>query len=706
MIRETLRQPNPQPNGSAADGVGLFLVSFLLLFFELTMIRWIPANLRIVAYFSNLMLVSCFLGFGLGCILKRRRDIFPLFPPLVLLLLFVCRHFSIAGIADPTGDSYFFAGGARYQWLVAVPVIFVLNALPFVCIGQKLSAYLDRFRALPGYTINIAGSLVGTTAFAAVSFLELTPIWWFTIAFACAIGFYRSKILTLAISAAILFGAGTLVFVEEQQHLWSPYYKIDIERLDPESAGGQRIIVNHDYHQLMLDLSGRWAGRIPDYREWQLTYDFPYLSLGGKPPTRVLVLGAGAGNDVAAALRNRVEEIDAVELDPEIYRLGVNLHPERPYDDARVHMHLNDARNFLRRGALPYDLIVLGWLDSHRLFSSFSNVRPDNFVYTVEAAHQMRDLLRDDGVLCLSFYAGKPWIKSKIFQMLRESFGHDPRVFACTQGAYGKDGVIFMIAKADHFSAPLQAVPGFEELTADLADTGSITPPTDNWPYLYVKDHSLAWEYLSMMLVILALASLMVVPVLTRSRIAPGEGLHFFFLGAGFLLLEVRNITLLALIFGSTWATTSIVISAVLVMILLANYVVEKGLLDGKEKLVWTLLFTSIVLSLVWNENLLPGSNPISRGLITTAVVSLTFFFAGIVFAQSFRRVTVPSAALGANVLGAVVGGMLEYVSIATGISGLSWIALGLYGLAVVAALRWNRSGVFTEESLLHLPHD
>ena len=208
-----------------------------------------------------------------------------------------------------------------------------------------------------------------------------------------------------------------------------------------------------------------------------------------------------------------------------------------------------------------------------------------------------------------------------------------------------------------------------------------------------------------MMLVILALASLMVVLVLTRSRVAPAEGLHFFFLGAGFLLLEVRNITLLALIFGSTWATTSIVISAVLVMILLANFVVEKGLLDGKERLVWVLLLTSIVLSLIWNENLLPGSDPVSRGLITTTVVSLTFFFAGIVFAQSFRRVTAPSAALGANVLGAVVGGMLEYVSIATGISGLSWIALGLYGLAVVGALQWNKSGAYTEKRLFDLPH-
>jgi hypothetical protein len=54
-----------------------------------------------------------------------------------------------------------------------------------------------------------------------------------------------------------------------------------------------------------------------------------------------------------------------------------------------------------------------------------------------------------------------------------------------------------------------------------------------------------------------------------------------------------------------------------------------------------------------------------------------------VVFAGSFARVEVPSAALGFNVLGAVVGGMAEYASLLVGISGLSLIALVLYALAV-----------------------
>ncbi len=674
---------------SGRDGLRLFLISFLLLFFELAVIRWIPANIRIVGFFSNLILVSCFLGFGIGCILRGRRDLFFLFPPASLLILLLCRHFSAAGIADPNADAYFFASAGRYRWLVAVPVVFVVNALPFICIGQRLSTLLDRFRALPGYTVNVAGSLAGTIAFAAVSYVELRPVWWFAIAFACALVFLHRSAVAVVLGAGMLGVSLWVVHIEARPFVWSPYYKIEVNTLPPEVAGGRRIVVNHDYHQLVLDLSDRWAERIPSYRAWQLTYDFPYLSRGDGPPRRVLILGAGSGNDVAAALRNGAGHVDAVELDPEIAALGAELHPEQPYADQRVRLHLNDARYFLRRGGEPYDLIVLGWLDSHRLFSSFSNVRQDNFVYTIEAARQMRDLLTEDGVLCLSFYAGKPWISRKIFTMLRESFGHEPRVFARPEGGYGKDGVIFMIGPGRDAVNGLLPVAGFEEVTADIGAGADLVPPTDDWPYLYVKGRALAWEYLSMMLVILGVSVLMVGPVIIRRGFAVSEGLHFFLLGAGFLLLEVRNITVLALVFGSTWVTTSIVIAAVLLMILVANAIVERGLVEGRERLIWGLLLGSIVMSLMWREDFVPLADPLLRGIVTAVVVSLTFFFAGIVFARSFSRVTVPSVALGCNVLGAVVGGMLEYVSIAIGISGLSWVALGLYGLAILAQTRW-----------------
>ena len=64
---------------------------------------------------------------------------------------------------------------------------------------------------------------------------------------------------------------------------------------------------------------------------------------------RMLIVGAGTGNNAAAALRHRVEQIDCVEIDPQIYALGKELHPEHPYDSPRVHMIVNDARAFYKQ---------------------------------------------------------------------------------------------------------------------------------------------------------------------------------------------------------------------------------------------------------------------------------------------------------------------------------------------------------------------
>src|SRR5580704_8379447 len=51
----------------------LFLVSFSSLYLEILLIRWIGTEIRVFAYFQNLALVACFLGFGLGCFQSARK---------------------------------------------------------------------------------------------------------------------------------------------------------------------------------------------------------------------------------------------------------------------------------------------------------------------------------------------------------------------------------------------------------------------------------------------------------------------------------------------------------------------------------------------------------------------------------------------------------------------------------------------------------
>ena len=51
----------------------MLLASFLTLFAELALIRWIAVEVRVFAYVKNLTLLLCFVGFGLGCVLARLR---------------------------------------------------------------------------------------------------------------------------------------------------------------------------------------------------------------------------------------------------------------------------------------------------------------------------------------------------------------------------------------------------------------------------------------------------------------------------------------------------------------------------------------------------------------------------------------------------------------------------------------------------------
>ena len=56
----------------AEPRVRLFLTSATLLFVELLLIRWIPANVRYVGFFSNFLLMASFLGIGVGILLGAR----------------------------------------------------------------------------------------------------------------------------------------------------------------------------------------------------------------------------------------------------------------------------------------------------------------------------------------------------------------------------------------------------------------------------------------------------------------------------------------------------------------------------------------------------------------------------------------------------------------------------------------------------------
>lgn len=671
----------------------LLIISIASLYYELMLIRWLPTEVRILAYFTNVTLISCILGLGIGALTARTRPVPPytVFVALAALLSLASVYHGFDVTLPLANEGHFVwnglsrtAKGTPLQYL-ALMAFFAINTTVFVPIGQLLGHAFDALDAIPAYLINVLGALIGLSAFALFSLLGLSPLWWFAIGLLLLAPFARLSAVTVA-AMAITVAIASLGLLEPDTY-WSPYYKITTSVLQlPGAPQGYEVSVNEDSHQQAFDLSGKFdmAGDLGTRRR---IYDEPYRY---GPNRRVLILGAGTGNDVAAALRAGASHVDAVEIDPVILQLGRRLHPEQPYTDRRVTLWNREGRTFIRGMREPYDKIVLGYVDSHSLFSAMSSVRLDNFVYTREAFQELRSHLAPDGVLAVTFTVHEQWIADRLYALFSETFGSPPLVF---QGARSSSaGTVFLGGN------PIRAIrPVYTEVAAREGagpgqtwtygdHDGYLNPnnfhvahlvPTDDWPYLYLRDRAIPVPYLVCMAALLLIS---IVAIRTTSDLAVIRW-PFFYLGAAFLLVESKAITELAIFLGSTWTVNFFVIFTVLALIVIGTLLVR---VEGAPSKRLTFLLLLSTLAVTWAaplRNLLSWDSPL-RTWVAVGVLCLPLFFAAIIFAREIAHDPVPSAALGSNLLGALVGGVMEYSSMALGTHPLYLFAILLYALA------------------------
>lgn len=696
----------------------LVLISFLSLYLELTFIRWAPMQVRLLAYFSNYVLIAALLGLGLGMMLsERRRRLLLVFPAaltvmVIAVLVLERRNFVVPLVAEGQFIWNYLAT-IRPSGLLAYGVLvcfFLAVAGLFALVGQEVGRALRPFSSLKAYSLNVFGSLLGVAGFAVVSFMEAPPPVWFVVAGVVLLGYMWSSARTMKTFAfAGLCMVGTIVIVtidatagDVERH-WSPYYEIEATPMYHDgSRVGSNITVNKDSHQQALDLSKGSTSTDPYIAGRARIYNLPYSFVS---PQRVLVVGAGTGNDVAAALRNAPEaHIDAVEIDPVIARLGETLHPEHPYDDPAVNVVIDDARSYLTKSDTKYDLIAFGFLDSHRLFSHMSSVRMDNYVYTRENLRRVRDRLTDDGVAAITFTVHETWIADRIFTVMTDAFGHQPLVYQGDSNGYG---TTFVIGRAPLTVPP--SAPVIDIATAEstvFADRNRITWRysttegyldaslfsddaellTDDWPFLYMRSRSIPPNYLLALVLTLVASLLLVWRTVPSIDVKRPSNWNFFALGAAFALLETRGITEVALVFGSTWLTNTIVIGAILTMILLANVVVSRW--HPPLRFVYLGLFAVVAIDYLFPLQRLLGLDFWAQVFFAGVRAAAPMFFAGIVFARWFEKTEAPSAALGANLIGAVVGGLLEYLSLIVGLRQLYLLALFFYLASAVIGFR------------------
>lgn len=729
-------------DGSRRQTFFLFLASVLSLFLELMLIRWVSTELPVFSYLQNSILLVCFMGLGMGYLtcskpFVLREVLIPLFL-LTLLLAVPTTRIGLGRILQ--GLRIFEEWKTCVEAFQTMPVLagllgllglglvfFILGLLwrIFVPFGRLLGSLMDNHpRPIWAYSVNVAGSLLGIWLFVLLSVACQPPLTWFTVMAGGTLVWLgkpsRARIVDWGLLAGIL-GFGWLAGQEPgwPEVYWSPYQKLAFQPITPGDGppssgvdvrqffvrpadgafvgiGESMVMVNNGGYQAMLDLSDGYTAADPERYAPELRglsqYDIPPLL--HPSPRKMLVVGAGSGNDVAAGLRHGVRDITAVDIDPVIIALGRRHHPERPYDSPFVRVINDDARSFFAAAADKYDLIVFGLLDSGTTTGRI-NERLDHYVYTRESLQRARSLLAEGGVLVLSFEVLREFSADRMAGVLREVWGREPICFRVPRGNYGWGGIMLV---AGDLKVVNQRIAANDRLAAQIARWQHDYPVplprtarlvTDDWPYIYLENPHIPMVYYLLAIMLGALFAWgwrrLQAPRLFASW--DRGHWHFFFLGAAFLLLEVQNISKAAVVLGNTWWVNAVIISGILATLLVANGIAARfpRLPAGR---IYGLLIAACLGLYGVDISRFGGLPFFPKAVLVGTLTSFPMLFSGILFTRAFAAAPRKDAALGANLMGALAGGVLQTVTFITGIKFLLLLVAALYGAAYLTRAR------------------
>ena len=647
--------------GIRSDRARIVLGSGLILFLELVLIRWLGAKVVHLSYFTNFVLLGSFLGVGIGFLAGRRRLSLARLSPLILLGLVAFVTFLPVQIDRRSDQLVYFtlvAPSGPPSWLV-LPLLFLAVAACMTGPAQLIGRSFAELRALDAYRLDLVGSLLGIGTFSALAFLGAPPVVWvlvLTALFVALLGTVR--IVTFTCAALIALAVTDL----HPEISWSPYYRIvhrEVEYADGEV--GLDVNVNGVPHQVARGVEGR----LRDDPQYGLAYE----RLPRSSPGRVLVIGAGTGNDVAIALARGAVHVDAVEIDPVILQLGRDSHPDRPYDDPRVTTHVDDGRAFLERTDARFDLILFALPDSLALVTGSSAIRLESYLFTEEAIESAREHLTEHGGFAMYNYYREDWLVDRYAGTVAAAFGHEPCIdrFEAVAG----QAVISAATREEDQKCP-HAVPV----------VARVAPATDDRPFPYFRGGAIPSLYL-LALAGIVLVSLVAVRVVAGPFRAMRPYADLFFMGAAFLLLETKSVTTFALLFGTTWVVNAIVFAGVLLAVLLAVETTRRFRTPPMPVLYVGIAAALLLAYVVPNATLL-ALPVLPRLLAAVALAFAPIFLANVAFAKRFAASDDTPSAFGVNILGAMVGGCIEYVALVTGFRNLLIVAGLLYLAAFV----------------------
>jgi hypothetical protein len=159
---------------------------------------------------------------------------------------------------------------------------------------------------------------------------------------------------------------------------------------------------------------------------------------------------------------------------------------------------------------------------------------------------------------------------------------------------------------------------------------------------------------------------------------------QFFLLGAGFMLLETKSIIQFALLWGSTWVVASLAIASVLTMALVANFIVARKTI-ARPWLVAGVLVGLLALNYLIPIGRVTFDSRAAESLFYALLVFSPILCAGLLFGSAIAKSKALTNDFGTNLLGAMVGGVGEYLSLVTGFRALL-VVIAICYIGAVAA--------------------
>jgi protein-L-isoaspartate O-methyltransferase len=715
-------------------GFDLFLLSALIVYLAQVSLWWFPERMVLLGRFPNVILVACFLGPALGCLAAGQAARLITGTPLCLAL-------ALTLATDAVMDRLTLYDSLAREVFGAV--LFVLIALSLTGPGQELGRALDRAPShVLGFALILLGGACGICLSAVCAYAELNP-WYRFCVVAVGLTYFASMRLpggsplasgvrtaNVGILAGILGLIGwaclplPLPGAPAQAAFWSPYAPI---YYDSPTAS------------IYYSQSSQEMRSVKRLTPRDLQYLLPCLlnrDAGGRPFHRVLIIGAGAGNEVSRALHWGAEHVDAVELDPVLLRLGRDHHPDLPYQDSRVRTYLGDGRRFLRSCSQPYDLILYNFADVTIPSPGLHDIRRVNSLLTRQAFMDVRRCLGPHGMFVLIGRLREGRLAARLRQGLEEVFPEAPLLLPILyQPMIASDSadtrVLFFAGNIGHIRQAFQQSSlyhisrnffpnigddnGFALPSSPWGRAGVFGPATaeaseyldsaeDDWPFLFLRRRTLP-DWVSRDLVVLATLAVVLLwifrpaspfPPLDGGRPAsparpagnwPPFRLEMFFLGTGFMLTAITTRVDAALLFGDTWTTEPIAGLIVLALLLAGLGLV----LVLRPTRLWP-SYAGLLLALLLHR-LFPLDSFLGHDQTLSAVASYLLglapvLFAGMVFVLLVRRSPEPARDLGAVLAGAVLGGMAANLALVWGFRSLLLLAAGSFAVAAVPSAR------------------